>query len=418
MQDAAAHHEFILVSPAGASRVNITDSQALWMKNPSVVFQTGYRIAGTPQDITTDLTSQQIPLANIQELLNSSISNINYGGDWAPIYQKEVNDYLQYQRSATAANINQPGTRLLDILMAVNPRFTDQFKTQAQARALGVNVTKARAVRGAGGPAPGALARRIDTLAEGKVMDVSDLEPDGKGARTIAATTASKQQKYGTQTLRIVSYDMPHYELAISMLPNGMVQYQQELVAMRDFFAANPPVPRGEIIQIGAVPAPGVAAVIPPPIISPRTTGRGPIVRNPALPAVQIPAARVETVPALFTKAQKKRMAKAAALLPVPPPPIINVPVPQPGVPVGLPPGIPPPTIPLPTVKVPLPTVKAPLPVVQVPLPVVQAPLLVETLEYEDLQSEDEDDNSDSDFDDTPEGFVAGPGGYYQEEED
>jgi hypothetical protein len=338
--------------------VNITDSQALWMKNPDVVFQTNYRIAGTPQDITTDLTSQQIPAASIQELLDSSISNTNYGGVWAPIYQKEVDDYLQYRRSAVTANISEAGVKLLDILMAVNPRFTDQFKTQAQARAMGVPTRQTSAPR-ASVASSGTFARRIATLAEGKVMDVSDLEADGKGARTIATTTATKQQKYGTQTLRVVSYDLPHYELAISMLPNGAVQYQPELTAMRQFFTANPPVPRpaltttilqtgGPTIVPGVVPVPPpVIPVPPPPIISPRTTGRGPIMRDPALPAP-----RIETVTPLFTKAQKRSAAKAKAVLGVPPP---VIPVPQP-----------------------------------VPIPVPQAD---SSLEYEDILSEDEDDN-------------------------
>lgn len=299
MKDAAIHHEFIMVSPYGASRVNIADAQILWMKNPNVVFQTGYRIAGTPEDITNDLTQQQISAESIQQVLDSSLSSTNYFNTWVEEYQREMAAYAAYHKSAVTANIEGPGPKLLDILMAVNPRFSDQFKTQSQARAAGVTVTKPKA------SLTGSLGRRIATLAPGKVMDVSDLNPDGKGAKTITEATAAKQNSVGTSTLKIVSKDYPHYELAISMLPNGLTEYQSELVAMKKYFAetsggdTNPPM------SLSPRTVPRSPRIPPPPI-----TGRGPVIRNPELQSTMI-----ETVAPLYTKAQKMKMAKSRAIL-------------------------------------------------------------------------------------------------------
>ena len=78
---------------------------------------------------------------------------------------------------------------------------------------------------------------KIQTLPEGKVLNVSNLKPNGTGAR-IMKETNSKIFK-GTPRLKIVSDNLDTYILAISMIPNGSHIYSKDIEEMTLIFTGN-----------------------------------------------------------------------------------------------------------------------------------------------------------------------------------
>ena len=91
MNDAKAKNQFIFVSPEGSSRVTINDATNFWNIDPTIIFQTGYRIAGTPDNITYELLQQGIQEDAIQELLSSAITSDNFLTDLHQYIMKNCN---------------------------------------------------------------------------------------------------------------------------------------------------------------------------------------------------------------------------------------------------------------------------------------------------------------------------------------
>ena len=78
MQDALARNQFIYVTSIGNSRVYIIDAIPMWIKDPNIIFHTGYRIASTPNDIYNSLISQGIMEEEVDTVLKNSITKDNY----------------------------------------------------------------------------------------------------------------------------------------------------------------------------------------------------------------------------------------------------------------------------------------------------------------------------------------------------
>jgi len=272
LQDAAAKHEFILVTPTSSSRVPIIDAQRLWMINPRIIFQTGYRIAGTPEDITSVLISQYSQ-DEVAELVETAITHDNYHSTMKPIYNDEVVAYNTWKRSAVKVNDSAPGVKLFDIMAAVNPVLLNQVKSTKQAKALGVTVA-GKTVSRAAKP----LAAKLAALPFGKVLDVSKLKDNGSGATTSdPPLPGGRSKKYGSPTLPIISSDLDHYLLALSMLPGGVAAYNNEVISMTNLFA------QVSIGKPAAKPLP--TGFAPPPTgYAPLPTGYAPLPTGFALP--------------------------------------------------------------------------------------------------------------------------------------
>ena len=229
MNEAAAKHQFIPVTALGLPRVNITDAHSIWMRSPNVVFQTGYRIVGTPEDITAALSAMGVLNEDIQDLLASAITANNYNTTMAEVYKDELESYNEWTRAVVKSNTDSPGAKLFDVMAVVNPDVLHKVRVTKEARALGVparEATRARATK--------SLYERLTGLDQGKVLDVSKLEPDGTGARTIDPPTRSR--KFGSPDLPIVSADLEHYIMAINMLPGGQTQYATQIEYVRQLF--------------------------------------------------------------------------------------------------------------------------------------------------------------------------------------
>ena len=247
LDDAKVKQQFIFVSPAGASRVYIIDAQTLWRTNPDIIFQTGYRIAGTPEDITNVLLQQGIDPTNIEELMASAITSNNYAHELAEIYNEETASYNAWRRAVIKANVDAPGVKLFDVMVAINPEILTRVKTDKQAKAMGLTTGLPKKTRGR---AIESLFDKIARLPPGKFLDVSKLEPSGTGTHPTDAPT-KRSRKYGVPGLPIISSNLDRYLLAIRMLPGGEAQYANEVAQIRELFAR---LQTGPIITIPGGP--------------------------------------------------------------------------------------------------------------------------------------------------------------------
>jgi len=239
MRDAIDRSQLILVSsrvpefPATESkRISILDIPQLWGQNPDLIFQTGYRIAGLISDVTKALEDGGVDENDIQEILDSAITYQNHNNEMRDAYNDEYKSYTQYHRNAIYSNTLTRGYTLIDIAAGVNPNLLS-YPTKS-IRAKITSVARGKRVQ--------SLQEKINTLPEGKVIDVSRLNPDGTGATKIPIPP-SRSSKRGTPDLPIVSSDFQHYVLAIRMLPNGETVYQNNIDYMKQVYGYEGPIP-------------------------------------------------------------------------------------------------------------------------------------------------------------------------------
>jgi len=214
-------YSFISVSPLDFDPVNISNALKIWSIYPDILFHTGYRIVGSPDDISVALSNSNISPLDIQEVLLTSISFSNYNTDMSSVYHDELHSYLSRSRSIIYSNINSPGAKLYDVMSAINPDLTLSSKSSR------VSKRKTKS-----------LYDRLISLPPGKVLDVSSLTLDGFGTKAINPPLRAK--KYGTSDLPIVSSDFSHYIMAINMLPGGLSHYASQVESVEYMFSAQP----------------------------------------------------------------------------------------------------------------------------------------------------------------------------------
>lgn len=217
MDDAKRKWEFIIVSSPSDTRVNIVDVHRLWTYNPQILFQTGYRIAGTPEDITNNLKASGTSDEDINALIASSITSSNYYNTMKEIYDSEVKSYKSWKKSVLKSNINSEGFTLLNLTSTVNP---------SRLKLTELPVIEKVKRRGKVKP----LLTKISELTEGKVINVSGILSDGSNTKSMPAPKPGARTKFvGTDNLPIVSDNVDSYILAVSMLPGGVDQYQNDI---------------------------------------------------------------------------------------------------------------------------------------------------------------------------------------------
>jgi hypothetical protein len=306
MEDAKAKHQFIMVTNVGLSRVYIIDVHRLWMINPRIVFQTGYRIAGTPEDIRSVLIVQGITDEDIQALIESSITTDNYTNTMSPIYNDEIRVYDTWKRAAIKSNVESPGFKLFDIMAAVNPEVLQKIRlTKQEPAQTATGRGKGRGVK--------SLVEKLAALPAGKVLDVSSLDQSGAGTRAIDPPTRAK--KFGSPNLPLVSSDIDHYVLAISMLPGGQEKYAADIQYVRNLFAQGRGT--GAILTL-----PGQLPILPPTLPPPTVPTQLPQGQTPVPPVTrpdlfQVPHVDDGIIPTgvapIYTQAQRKKIKDAAA---------------------------------------------------------------------------------------------------------
>jgi hypothetical protein len=193
---------FSLVTPNGSIIVDLSDSQKLWLVNPNILFQTGYRVAGAKEDIKRLLVKNNIASEEIDRVVETSITINNCRGIYKQMYESELKKLnsikCNYEQRPAAIINNPPPVK-----------------------------SRGRAIQ--------PLHLRLERLPQDKYLDVSNLTSNGGGAHVISL--GPRVKKYHGKSLRMVSNNLETYLLAIDML-GGAELYKDDVDRMKQLFAS------------------------------------------------------------------------------------------------------------------------------------------------------------------------------------
>ena len=227
--DASMRHEFIAVGIPNRNRVTIQDAYDIWAADPAVLFQTGYRIAGTREVITADLKASQMTDEQIEPILATAVSSENYLGDMAPEFHKEMKEYIAWNRTAIKTNATAPGNTMFTTMSTMNPSLlAGPNKPRAPNVNPGVN---------AGGPGRKveSITQKLQKLSPGYYLDVSNMDDFGRKTKPI--TPDKLAGRVGSNRIPIVSNKLDRYIMAINMIPGGSDAYAEDVAQVTQLLA-------------------------------------------------------------------------------------------------------------------------------------------------------------------------------------
>jgi hypothetical protein len=278
---------FLRVGGTQVTRRFLSGAKRSWTsakpEEQQTIFHTGFRITGTPEAITTALSYAGVPADQIQQVLATSITRDNYNTTMAQTVQEE----LQKHAAAKQAKPVTEGYDPQQILW-----FAQNIKTAVIATKTG---EQKGAVASPGRAGAGeSLSEKIKKLAQGKVLDVSNMDINtGKGVRTVTAPKTAKSGKFGTGRVPIISNDINKYVKAIELAygAEGPATYAADVQVVRQALAnAGGPALVGTL-GTGVVPrmpspaqVPGTVLAAPPQFVP--AQGQATVVPKVASPRV------------------------------------------------------------------------------------------------------------------------------------
>ena len=267
-----------------------------WGTHPDFIYiPMPYRVAGSREGLSSLFRELGHAEADINRILSSGYTSQNYQSTMKKAFDEELAQLDTHKGGV----VKKAPTITLAELAAGQLTFHGEKparKPRAKATTAGV------APGGPGGPvaagsSPGkggargpkvSLLERHNSLAPGKVLDISNMKDDGTNIKMMDEPGAKSKKVRPVAALRIVSSDPSRWVPAIQMLGPGFEQYLNAYPGAGAGGVAPVPVP---------VPVPAPAVTVPRPP-SPKAT-------VPALPAVQpipratTPKGALPTVPKL-----------------------------------------------------------------------------------------------------------------------
>jgi hypothetical protein len=200
------------------------------------IFNTQYRITGTPEAVRTALTYAGFPAQQVEAAIADSISRDNFQVGKRGAYEAEL-------AAHAARRHEKPTVEGYDWNQIL---WFGQHIKDAQ---IATKTGEARGGVAAGGRAgPGeSIAVKLQKLGAGKVLDVSNMDlATGKGVRSVPAPKTAKSGKFGTQRIPIISNDLARYVRALELGygADAAAKYADDIAAVRQALSA------------GGVPAP------------------------------------------------------------------------------------------------------------------------------------------------------------------
>lgn len=217
-QDALSRHQFIKISLNSLpTRITVQDLPQLWGEDPTAVAHTGYRIAGSLSDVTTELQTI-LPAEQLNAILGTMLTKDNYSTTMAEVYRSEQEQFTTWNRDITLYQTTIPGQlSLFNIVRQIDP-------------SVGINTTTGQ-MQKKKGVARKSLQEKIANLGVGRVLDVSKLQEDGTGYKTVLMPKNIGYRFY-VSSLPMISDDLTHYLRALSQLPGGYHNYLSEIAEL------------------------------------------------------------------------------------------------------------------------------------------------------------------------------------------
>jgi len=216
IKDAKKRQQFILLDET-LSRINVRDSQNIWIKKPEIVFNVNYRVAGLKDDFMKYLKK----IFNSKDITNSLKNDIfnlkNYSK--SNIFKKEMEDFLERRRGVININSEYDGIKISEIVVSSVPEIQPirSFFPKGRSKKTTVSLK----------------SRLADAKKQGKFLDVTNLKDNGTGSGIIQVKTT---RKYKSETLSIISGNFENFEKALKMLDLSEDIYQEEIRKANSFF--------------------------------------------------------------------------------------------------------------------------------------------------------------------------------------
>ena len=222
-QNAANRHEYIKVGP-NPGTLHLSGAVNRWKKveNQGDVYVPSLRVVGTPAAIYQLFVSQLgHPADVIQQHLAGAYTVQNVQTTGKASYDAEVAAYKQYKDAVTAQKkLTGPSISLTDL-----PYFVEQLDNAKKAARAATQTGQAagspRSPGGRRGRTKPIQQRLADAVAKGKLLDVSNMKPDGTDIKMIAATLGPASKKVQVPGLAIVSSNPANYAAVVAQLGPG-----------------------------------------------------------------------------------------------------------------------------------------------------------------------------------------------------
>lgn len=234
-QKALDTHQYIKVGDKGGTNLTITGAPKYWKKNQDFVYLPDLRLAGSRQNVITVLRGYRSEEggsysdAQIDVFLKNAYTSENYvvpqsQGGRAEDYQHEFDNYLAFKQSQSTQKPKKeaPSITLADLSFLIDKLpEAETLKVSSKSRSSKTSKPKSdtrRNVRHVN------LKQRLDSLAPGSVLDVSNMKDDGTNIKTIPEPGAGSK-KHGVDGVKVVSSSAENFAKAMKLLGAEYEQY-------------------------------------------------------------------------------------------------------------------------------------------------------------------------------------------------
>jgi len=247
-QEAVENQQFIVVTPIGVPRVNVTDIKPIWVLKPEFVFNPKYRVAGKKEDIIKDMTNAGYDDEQLAEIINdtdeNSITKDNIESltdeDGQLVYDVEVANYEQWRDDFLKSKEDVKGLTLFELLKMVNPHMSMVEEKKVFPRiptttttTTNKSVKPSPSPKGKVGRKSTALQEKVNkALDEDKIINVTNITATGTGTTTGVRRTRTRL--FVAPNLPITSSKLQGVLTAIDLL-GGEDEHPEDLQAALEF---------------------------------------------------------------------------------------------------------------------------------------------------------------------------------------
>lgn len=290
---AAKAGKYIAVGGDKTNQHSLSGRKQQWKKDPTVIYNTDYRITGRPADVKLALEYAGMPSADADRVVANSITSQNAETTKADEIAKEEALYEQIKKQTVKKE--SPYT-LRDVLWFAEHMKDMKIATQSGERTGAAGTKRTQAA---------SLADKINNLKDDKVIDVSSIDQQtGSGARVVARPKTERSKKFGTTTIPIISNNVANYRRAIELAygADGLQAYANDIATVEALInRANSPVAVTGVAPIPVAVQGAPAPAAQPPIAQPPARVPGAMIAPPVTiqPVTTVGGAGLAAIPPL-----------------------------------------------------------------------------------------------------------------------
>jgi hypothetical protein len=220
------------------------------------IFNTTYRITGTPEHIESALRYEDYSEDQIREAIADSITKDNYQTTKKDAYDEELKQHTSSKKSKPEHE-GYTDEQWMWFADNLENATVESKKAQPKGKAEVTAATKPRVVNGS-------LKDRVDKLRDGELLDVSDMTDDWKSIKTKPIPKTNKSDKHYAKGLPFMSNDLEKYIKAVTHVygSEGLVKHSDSIEEIRKSFQ------QGKTNGSSVSTIPSAKSTVPTPIVT------------------------------------------------------------------------------------------------------------------------------------------------------